>query len=199
MTAPLRPRVIEGLPPHLVNAAAALYWQAFGGKLGRVLGPEARARTYLADVIDTAHVLAALSPDGALLGIAGFKTAKGAFADGGFAELSRHYGAAGAAWRASALWLLSREVDNRRFLIDGICVERGARGQGVGTALLAALADAARQRGFAELRLEVVNTNIRARALYERAGFHAIGTETLGPLRHLFGFESAVTMVCQVG
>lgn len=185
------------MAPHLIPDAVALYWQAFGAKLGRVLGPEARAHRYLADVIDPSHVLAARSGDGSLLGIAGFKTAKGAFADGGFADLARHYGA-GAVWRASVLWLLSREVDNRRFLIDGICVARDARGQGVGTQLLSALADAARRRGFAEMRLEVTDTNLRARALYERAGFRAIRTEALGPLRHVFGFDAAVTMVCPV-
>lgn len=199
MTAQGLPWVVEDLPPHLVGPAAAIYWQAFGGKLGRVLGPEARAQRYLCDVIDASHVLAALSPAGTLVGVAGFKTAAGAFADGSFADLARHYGALGASWRASVLWLLSREVDNRRFLIDGICVERSARGQGVGTALLSALADNARRRGFAEIRLEVTDTNLRARALYEREGFRAIRTEPLGPLRYFFGFDAAVTMVRPVG
>ncbi len=32
-----------GLPEHLRAEAARLYWQAFGGKLGLVMGPEARA------------------------------------------------------------------------------------------------------------------------------------------------------------
>jgi ribosomal protein S18 acetylase RimI-like enzyme len=45
------------------------------------------------------------------------------------------------------------------------------------------------------LRLDVIDTNLRARALYERLGFRAVRSESLGPLRHLFGFQTAITMV----
>ena len=41
----------RGLPDHLRAEAAALYWQAFGGKLGRVLGPEEAALRFLTRVI----------------------------------------------------------------------------------------------------------------------------------------------------
>ena len=36
----MRVIIHHGLPDHLRHDAARLYWQAFGGKLGRVLGPE---------------------------------------------------------------------------------------------------------------------------------------------------------------
>lgn len=188
-------RIIHGLPEHLRHDAARLYWQAFGTKLGRVMGPEKLALAYLAATIRPDHAIVALSPDGMLLGLAGFKTHAGAFADGGFRDLRRCYGLAGAAWRAAALWCLSREVDNARFLIDGICVDPGARGRGFGTALIGAVAMLAAARGYAEMRLDVIDTNIRARALYERLGFRATAVHRLGPLRHLFGFDASVTMV----
>jgi hypothetical protein len=41
----------------------------------------------------------------------------------------------------------------------------------------------------------VVDTNPRARALYEREGFRVISETRMGVLRHVFGFESAATMV----
>lgn len=50
-----------------------------------------------------------------------------------------------------------------------------ARGRGVGTALLEAVADAARRRGCRALRLEVRTDNAAAIGLYERAGFKRIG------------------------
>ena len=71
-----------GIPDRLRPDAARLYWQAFGGKLGMVLGPEPRAMRFLERVIRADHVLAALGPDGNLLGIAGFKTPQGSFATG---------------------------------------------------------------------------------------------------------------------
>jgi ribosomal protein S18 acetylase RimI-like enzyme len=187
--------VKRGLPEALRHEAAAIYWQAFGGKLGRVLGPEPLAMDFLSRTIRGAHCLIAVSDEGHLLGVAGFKTASGAFAGGSFADLRAVYGLAGATWRAGLLHLLERDFDNRRFLLDGICVAREARGQGVGSALLQAICDEAQARGYAAVRLDVVDTNWRARALYERMGFLPVDTTAIGMLKHVFGFTSATTMV----
>ena len=188
-------RVLSGLPPHLKPQAAALYWQAFGSKLGRVLGPEPMALAFLGRVIRGDHCLYVLDEGGELVGIAGFKSPNGSFASGQPQDMRAVYGWAGAAWRTAALHLLQSEIDNDRFLVDGICVSHNHRGQGVGSALLDALVAEARFRGYGAIRLEVIDTNIRARALYERMGFAAWRHETLGPLRHLFGFSRATTMV----
>lgn len=191
-------RVVDRLPVDLRASAAALYWQAFGPKLGRVMGPEARALAYLTRVIDPSHAVAAVAEDGHLLGVLGYKSPSGAFADGSLNDLAKGFGWPGALWRAGALSLLAREVDNRRFLVDGIAVARPARGLGVGTALILRAAQLASARGYAEMRLDVIDTNLRARALYERLGFRPAGVSRLGPLRHLFGFDSAITMVCAI-
>lgn len=188
-------RVVLGLPGTLRREAAGLYWQAFGAKLGRVLGPEARALDFLEAAILPGHAIVALDEDGGLLGLIGFKTPDGAFADGSYGMLRRVYGVWGGLWRGMALGLLSREVDNARFLIDGLCVADAARGRGIGSRLLAEAMALARARDYGEIRLDVVVSNPRAQALYERLGFVALHTERLGPLRHLFGFEAATTMV----
>jgi ribosomal protein S18 acetylase RimI-like enzyme len=184
-----------GLPPSLRDQAAVIYWQAFGGKLGRVMGPDARAHAFLARVMRADHALVARDEAGALLGLAGFKTPQGSFAGGSWADMQAIYGLAGLAWRLPLLALLSREVDNDRFLLDGICVAPAARGLGVGSALMAAIEDEARARGYGYVRLDVIDTNWRARALYERLGYMGVKTAPLGPLRHVFGFDAAVTMV----
>ena len=120
--------IFSGLHSHLRADAARLYWEAFGGKLGRVLGPDARALAFFRRVIRADHCLAALDADGTLIGIAGFKTPSGSFAGGGWSDLIAIYGAFGGRWRGVLLWSLNREVDNDRFLVDGICVARAHRG-----------------------------------------------------------------------
>ncbi len=187
-----------GLPPDQRDAAARLYWQAFGGKLGRVMGPDVRAKEFLIRVIREDHVIVALE-GGALLGLIGFKTPKGAFAGGEMSDLRAVYGLGGSLWRGALLQMLSREVDSERFLVDGICVDEAARGRGIGSALIEAICAEARSRGYAEVRLDVIDTNLRARALYERQGFVAKRTEPMGALRHVFGFAAATTMVRPVG
>lgn len=184
-----------GLPEDHRAEAAALYWQAFGSKLGRVLGPEPMALRFLQRVMRADHCLTAMDDDGRLLGLAGFKTPAASFAGGSLADLRSVYGLVGGFWRGFLLQLLGREVDNQRFLLDGLCVSDQARGQGVGTALLEAVVAEARQRGYRAVRLDVVDTNPRARALYERRGFVLDRTAGIGPLRLVFGFRAAHTMV----
>lgn len=188
----------HGLPDTLREQAADLYWEAFGSKLGRVLGPKPKAVAFLRRALREDHVISAISDSGGLLGLVGFKTHAGAFAGGEWADMQTVYGVLGAAWRAGVLSLLERDVENERFLMDGICVVAQARGHGVGTLLLDAVCAEASERGYASVRLDVIANNPRARALYERQGFVAVKTERLGWLRHVFGFDASTTMVKQL-
>ena len=180
------------------GAAAALYWEAFQEKLGMVMGPKAKGLKFIRRVLRPDHALCAHDTDGKLLGVAGFKTSEGALVGGDFADLQAVYGLFSATWRALLLNALERDTENDRFLMDGIFVTSHARGQGVGTALLRAITETAQQRGYKEVRLDVIDVNPRARALYERTGFEAIKTQHIGPLRHVFGFRSATTMIRSV-
>jgi ribosomal protein S18 acetylase RimI-like enzyme len=188
----------KGLSAEHRAAAISLYWRAFGNKLGRILGPEPRALAYLDRVLLPDHLLSAVSPEGRLLGIAGFRMASGAFAIGRLPDLVAVYGRAGALWRFALIRLMPQEVAPGRFRIDGLAVGDAARGQGIGAALIAALCDEARRRGFAEIRLDVADANARARALYEREGFVACGHDRMGPLRLIFGFAASTRMVRQL-
>lgn len=190
----MSPRLTLGIAPQHRAEAARLYWQAFSDKLGRVLGPEPQALAYLDRVIRADHAIGAVESD-RLLGLAGFKSPAGGFADGKWSDLRAIYGLIGGAWRLALLAALGNEVDNRRFLVDGICVAEASRGRGVGSALIEGLCDLARQRGYDEVRLEVVDTNTRARALYARRGFRGTAVMRLGLLRHAFGFTAAETMI----
>lgn len=185
----------HGLPDALRAQAAALYWDAFGDKLGRVMGPKPKAIAFLRLALSQDHAIVALSNQGELLGMVGFKTYQGSFAGGSPAHLRKAYGRFGAFWRTTLLGALVQTTENERFLLDGICVAPAARGQGVGTLLLEAICAEAQARGYAGIRLDVVSSNPRARLLYERFGFTALQTEPLGVLRYVFGFESSTSMV----
>ena len=188
-------KIAPGIPTGQTDAAAALYWEAFGQKLRPVLGPDARALRFVASVINPHHAISATDSTGTLIGIVGFKTAEGALVGGNLMALAAVYGLPGALWRAALLSLLARDTENERFLTDGLCVAPHARSGGIGTALLSALAAEARRRHYSEMRLDVVDTNTRAAALYTRLGFRAVKTTSIGPLRHIFGFHHTITMV----
>ena len=178
--------------------AARLFWEAFEGKLGRILRPERKALAFLEEVIQPGFALSAVE-EGELLGVAGFKTPAGGFLAGDFGDMRRHYGLIGGAWRGVMLEMFERELAEGQLLMDGIFVTGAARGRGLGTALIGAIKAEAARRGCREVRLDVVEGNDRARALYERCGFVARGEVRAGILAPVLGFRRAVTMVAEVG
>lgn len=191
-------KIVVGIPRANRAEAASLYWEAFGKKLGFVLGPKDRALEYITAVLRSDHGICAFDDDGRLLGVVGFKTRFGALVGGGFQDMRRTYGWTGATLRSAMLAALERDIENDRFLMDGLFVAREARGKGVGTALLDAISQEAKNRGYAQIRLDVVDTNPRAKALYLQRGFVELKTQRIGLLRHVFGFSAATTMVRNV-
>lgn len=192
-------RALAGLPQAAQSQAARLYWAAFAGKLGRLLGPEARAVPLLERAMRPDHALVVVVvPGGDVVGVAGFRSPQGSFVALTGPHLSAVYGTFGGFWRLSALHFLGRDVDNARFLVDGLAVAEGWRGRGLGSALLEALAAEARARGYARLRLDVADQNDRARALYERLGFDPAGHQRLWLTAPLFGMTGSTIMERQV-
>lgn len=188
---------IDGFPDRDRNEIARMYWAAFGPKLGVAIGPSDKAITLLSEMLNPASSIVARAGDGELLGVAGYKTPMGAFFSIDLKVLRRHFGLAGAVWRGVILSLLMRKPRAGTLLMDGIFVSERARGQGVGTFLLSAIKRKARALGCPSVRLDVIDTNPRARQLYEREGFHAVAVRRLGPFRHIFGFGSATTMIAR--
>ena len=64
-----------------------------------------------------------------------------------------------------------RPEHRRHALIWDISVDEGARGQGVGRALLEAAEAHTKAAGIGEIRLYVLESNARARRIYDAAGY----------------------------
>lgn len=183
-----------GVRPDHRGAAVELFWEAFRGKLAPVMKPEAKAKAFLYRAVDPDHAISAISAQGELIGVAGYKTRTGSFVGGGIADLCQVYGWFGGLWRGLLLSVLDRANEPGTLLMDGIFVSSQARGQGVGTALLDAIKHRAQALGCDHVRLDVIDINPRARALYERQGFVAGETEDAWPFNHIFGFRAATRM-----
>lgn len=70
----------------------------------------------------------------------------------------------------------SMESWNNRFRISNLCVfDKAARGQGIGSMLMARITEAARARGARMLVLETQSCNEAAIAFYRKNGFSVIG------------------------
>ena len=188
-----------GIPVDQIDRAAKLYWQAFEGKLGRLMGPADRAHGFFREVMEPQYALSAVDENGTLIGLAGYKTSAGSMVGGNLSDLARSYGWFGALWRGLLLSALERDIEDGVLLMDGICVAPEGRGRGVGTALLSAIKQQAVDQGAKAVRLDVIDTNPRARRLYEREGFVAVGESQTGPLKWVFGFSKATGLRFQIG
>ncbi len=181
-----------GVPHAQIDEATTLYCDAFHEKLTPFLGAKDRAARFLAGGLEPNRAFVAMQA-GAVVGIAGFKVdGKGLF-EPGLGRFVKEYG-----WTAPArvlgLLLLERPEGPDHLLMDGIAVSQAVRGKGIGTKLLQAIEAHARKLKKLAIRLDVIDTNPGARRLYERFGFEAIKTTGIGPLKHLFSFQTSTEM-----
>jgi len=185
----------RGVPSEVQAEAVQLYWQAFAPKLGRVLGPDARAIDLLSRAVQPDHAVVALDSAGGLVAMAGFRSPHGAFMPLSPRNLARVYGRFGGFLRSGLLRWLGEDADQGHFLIDGIVVRPDWRGRGVGSAMIADLAAQAQATGYGTLCLEVSDDNVRARALYERLGFQPGRRQRLRLLAPVFGMSGSTVMI----
>ncbi|PRB00966.1 GNAT family N-acetyltransferase [Microbacterium sp. MYb64] len=186
--------ITAGIPRGQRPRVARLYWQAFHRKLRPALSDEQRAVPYLESLLADDRVVCAHA-DGTVIGVVGFSLRGRAAVGFSFAELRARYSTFTAPVRALLLGVLERRTHPGSLLLDGISVAPEARGLGVGTALLAHVRRLALDEKMDAVRLSVVDTNPRARDLYQRLGYVAEESASIGPLRRLYGFRTATEMV----
>lgn len=186
--------ILPSVPARHMRDAVGIYVQALFQKLRPFFGTSEQAIAFLAPHLRPDRAVVAVE-DGRLLGIAGYRLdGKGPF-EPGWPDFRNRFGRLGGAIRVAGLSLLEKPEAPETLAMDGIAVAAAARGRGAGTALLAEICRIARTNGRRAVRLDVIDTNPRARALYERNGFVAGKVTHLGPLSRLFGFSSATAMV----
>lgn len=187
-------KIERSLPAGLERVAATLYWEAFGRKLGWILGPSEKAIEFLSTNLNGDRVVCAML-DGELVGVAGFKHQGRALTGGGLRDILSTFGWIRGLPKAAFLTLLERNPPADTMVMDGIAVDSRHRGLGAGAKLLDETVAIASELGYRFVRLDVVDTNPRARTLYERNGFLATKTERTPYLRKLMGFSASTTMV----
>lgn len=190
--------IIDHLPEAHIQAAVRLYYTGLEAKLAPVFGPLDSALAVLPRSIHSTRCLTAFT-EGRLAGILGLHDQQGSFLEPSYGTMVRHYGQIAGTFRTMLLMLLDHKQPPGDLYLDGIVVAPSLRGQGIGSALLAAFENLARDNGFATVSLEVIDTNPRACRLYARRGYRKIATHTMGPFSRLFGFRTTLRMTKAVG
>lgn len=189
-------RVQRGIiQPEQAREAARIYAHAFSQKFAAAIPRLDDQIEVIARSLRTEFGFFA-TERGKILGVAGFYTENGHFTGGGsLRDMAAHLGWISAFRAIGLLALLSRSPMAGELLMDGIAVDAGARGRGIGSLLLGALRDYAGAAGYGSIRLDVIDGNDGARRLYERMGFTAERTRELPALfRQILKISAVTTM-----
>ncbi len=188
------------LPDEFRTSAVRLYFSALKEKLEPILGSDGRAQEVLASTIATDKCIVAICNE-KLVGLLGTQTNHGGFVNPSLKTMIRTYGLSGGILRMAGLALIHHATRPDELYVDGVAVAHDMRGQGIGTHLFELLERVAIRKGIRMISLEVIDTNPRAKALYEHMGFLAVKQQTLWPLNWFlkFPFRSATLMVKKIG
>jgi ribosomal protein S18 acetylase RimI-like enzyme len=176
------------------SVLVGLYLAAFSMELTAVFGGPAEAMARRAVNPDRALVA---SIGDHVVGFAALADRERRFVEPGARDFDAVYGPL---MRRVRAWMWSRATTTPRphqLLLEGLAIEPAARGKGVGTQLLQAVDERARELGRTEVILEVIDTNPRAKALYQRNGYRTVATVTSAWYR-LAGFRSFDLMIHSV-
>jgi ribosomal protein S18 acetylase RimI-like enzyme len=191
---------LDYLPDDFKVSAIRLYFNALKEKLEPILGSDGRAQEALASNIATDKCLVAIC-NGKLVGVMGIQTNKRGFVNPKLITMVRIYGSYGGILRMGGLAILHHTIGTDELYVDGVAVASEMRGKGIGSHLFDLLEQAVLKKRIKTISLEVIDTNPRAKAFYERLGFVAVKTQTLWPLNLFvrFPFRSATLMVKTMG
>ena len=191
--------VEHGLPDEMRDQAVDIFEDAFGSKMRMAVRDrdkrlEFMRRTYVAE-----HAIIARRGD-QLLGLAGLSTRDAPYSGGlmGSSWDPRPYrdllGWAGASWAVWGLRLADHRPKADEIYVDGIAVAPEARGLGIGTRLLDETKEIAREQGKRYVRLDVIDTNPRAQALYARQGYRVTKVQSFRHKERWVGFGGMISM-----
>ena len=191
---------LDYLPDDFKVSAIRLYFNSLKEKLEPILGSDGRAQEALASNIATDKCIVAIC-NGKLVGIMGIQTNKRGFVNPNLKTMVRIYGNFGGILRMGGLAILHHTASTDELYVDGVAVAHEMRGKGIGSRLFDLLERASLKKGIQTISLEVIDTNPRAKALYEHLGFVVMKTQTLWPLNLFvkFPFRSAALMVKTMG
>ena len=187
-------RLQWGLPDNLPLAAATLIYDTFIKKLRYALGPRHIGIRFVAYSLQSEYGLVALH-DGEFVGVAGAKTAKGELVQVRLGSWIRTYHI-----RTIRSFLIGFPFWYERrgpgvLTLANLSIVESARGQGIGTQMVKEFMRYGLKQNFRILKLEVINSNVRAKTLFERLGFKTTKYSNIPlPWSHLLGFTGVYEM-----
>jgi ribosomal protein S18 acetylase RimI-like enzyme len=183
-----------GLPARLRLPAATLIYDTFNSKFRYTLGPRGKGIRFIANSFRAEYGLVAFSK-GEFVGLAGARNNEGELIDIRLSSLVKtyHIRTPLSFFIGFPFWFEKRSPSV--LTVSNIAVKDTSRAQGIGTQILQEFIRYGTAQGYQMLQLEVINSNVRAKALYHRLGFRITNYSSIPlPWSHLLGFTGTYEM-----
>lgn len=174
---------------------ALLILDALGNKFKPILGDSPLALRLLEKSINPDFCFTAIIDD-KLAGMLAFQLEKQQCLSLKLMDILKVYGLRKGTVAAFKLLFLHHSSEDNDLYVEAVAVADSARGQGVGNQLFKALEGFAREKSISSLSLDVIGTNPKAQALYERLGFAVTHKTGIWPLQSFIGwpFDTVFSM-----
>ena len=173
---------------------ARLYYQAFTKKFNYLwffTKEEEKAFQVLARSLQYNYGLYALEGN-KVLGFIGLNKKNETFFPAIYTSFTKAFGVIGGTWRyvGFGIYRLTKEsLDTKTLYIDPVVVSAEARGMGIGTKLFDSTIELSKQLKLNYVTLDVVDTNPKAKKLYEKLGFKVLKEGNTKWITKKAGFE----------
>lgn len=182
----------------MYSEAVRIFDEAFEAKMAVAVEDKGKRRKLLEASLVPELVIAATAND-TLVGLVGLKTTEGSFTGNmSLRGLFQHLGLLASVRAAIIFSIYENETASQALWISAIAVSSTWRGKGVGTHLIDFVKTFAQEKGYSTIKLAVIDSNEKAKLLYEREGFVVEHTQKFAHLRWLLGFRGASTMTFTV-
>ncbi len=180
-----------------LEQALEIFYYSFEQKIRPLIHPKEKAIRLYSLAINQNRVYYALKNKKAV-GIIGLQYDNMDFISYGFDIIRKHFSFFRSLYLYLMLNIMKMRLEEDTIRVDSIAVADQYRGEGIGTMLINKAIKIAKDRGYKEMILEVVNTNPRAKKLYESMGFRQKKHMKFYFLTRSFGFSSAYVMLMKL-
>ena len=153
-----------------LNQAIEIYYFAFKQKIRPLIKSKEKAIAVYKKGLNYDRIFYAVIENN-VVGLVGLYYEKKNFIDIEYSNLRKHFNPFRSFFIYSIYRLISSKIKEDVLRIDSLAVKESVRGLGIGSQLIDKVFQFAKSKGFNEVILEVVDTNPKAKKLYEKIGF----------------------------
>lgn len=186
--------ITEKISQNQLNQAVDIYYFAFQRKIRALIKLTEKALAIYKKALNPDRGLFALS-NHSVVGVTGLHYDNKNFMEIKYKYIREHFNPIQSYFIYFINKIMSPKLEPGVLRIDSIAVAENARGQGIGSLLIKKVFEFAKEKGFKKIVLEVVDTNPKAKKLYERLGFKEKKIVKYYFTKRVAGFSSESIMI----